>query len=228
MSSSQLLSASFPSTQKPQTPYPISCQQKSLVGGCPQSHPDGVELFLQGSAPTHIYFLDRGVVKLTRNEHNGGAIILGLHTPGDLIGTAAAVSQREHQFAATTVGPCQLTEMSVSQFHDLLRVNMSFSMWVLNCLSIEAEDHHNRIAQLACCSARQRLEYLLWQFVHKMGAGQLPCRLRVGLKQWELANLLAVTPAYLCKLIKELEDDGLLCRKGGWLLVCRLDDLWRG
>jgi len=47
------------------------------------------------------------------------------------------------------------------------------------------------------------------------------------LKNWEVAQLLALTPQHLCRLVKQLENEGLLMRKNGWIILSDPKKLWR-
>jgi CRP-like cAMP-binding protein len=95
--------------------------------------------------------------------------------------------------------------------------------------SREAFDNVARIAQLGCVPARQRLEHLL-RLLIKAQAVRAPgeaVRLELPLKNWETAQLIAVTPAYLSRLLNQLERAGLLRRRAGWIIVPEPHKLWR-
>jgi len=46
------------------------------------------------------------------------------------------------------------------------------------------------------------------------------------MKNWEVAQLLALTPQHLCRLIKQMEDEGIIMRKKGWLILSEPKKLW--
>jgi len=87
--------------------------------------------------------------------------------------------------------------------------------------SREIHDQIARLIELASLPARLRVEQLLRQLVTAPGssAPKQEVRVTVPLKQWELAQLLAVTPAYLSRLLDRLEQDGTLTRRKGWIVV---------
>jgi CRP-like cAMP-binding protein len=39
------------------------------------------------------------------------------------------------------------------------------------------------------------------------------------LKQWEVAQLLGITPEHLSRLIKQMEKEGIIGRENGWLII---------
>lgn len=189
------------------------------------TYPPAVELFRQGAYPVDVYLVQNGIVKFTRSEANGQEILLELRFPGSLVGSAAAISERPHPFAAVTVTKCTLTRWSARSFVSLLDTDTSLAARVREILSDDILDHVARISQLTCLPARQRLEQLLWQFCERLephGTGQTSgptSRLQLPLKHYEIAELLSITPTYLCRLLNALEKENVITRSKGWIIV---------
>ena len=85
------------------------------------------------------------------------------------------------------------------------------------------------ISEQSCLSGRQRLEKFLWKLAQAQNGGdqQRPIKIRMILKNWEVAQLLALTPQHLCRLVKQLENEGIVMRKNGWLILPDPKRLWR-
>jgi len=43
-------------------------------------------------------------------------------------------------------------------------------------------------------------------------------RLQMPLKHWEVAELIAVTPEHLSRVLRQMETEGILRREKGWLI----------
>jgi len=84
------------------------------------------------------------------------------------------------------------------------------------------------IGERSCLSGRQRLEKFLWEVVEMQDGidHQRPIKIQMVLKNWELAQLLALTPQHLCRLVKQLENEGVVMRKKGWLILPDPMKLW--
>lgn len=196
------------------------------------TYPPAVELFSQGAHPANVYLVHRGIVKFTRSEANGQEILLELRFPGSLVGSAAAISAKPHPFAAVTVTRCTLTKWSAREFVSLVDTDTTVAARVRQILSEDILDHVARISQLTCLPARQRLEQLLWQFCDRLGpegTGQqsvAKSRLQLPLKHYEIAHLLSITPTYLCRLLAQLEIEGMIHRAKGWIYVRDPTNLW--
>ncbi len=197
--------------------------------GCADSHvyPCGVELFRQDSEPGYIYFIDTGVTKLTRYEENGAEFILDLRLPGSLLGSEAAIRQKPHPFSAITATACRLTPITARRFLDLLTAEPQLASFIQNNLCAEVLTQAARMSEMACLPARQRLEQLLWALAGEGGDRQLEdIKFQLPIKQWEVAQLLAITPTYLCRLLAELEDEEIINRRNGWIILRKPASLW--
>jgi CRP-like cAMP-binding protein len=171
-------------------------------------------------------------VKFTRCEANGQEILLDLRFAGSLVGSAAAISDKPHPFAAVTVTQCTLTRWRARSFVSLLDTDSSLAARVREILSDDILDHVARISQLTCLPARQRLEQLLWQFCERLGPhesgalSETTSKLQLPLKHYEIAHLLSITPTYLCRLLNTLETEDLISRSKGWIIITKRSKLW--
>lgn len=196
--------------------------------GPPQRCPATVELYRQGTAATDVYFVESGLVKLVRSERDGQELITDLRFPGYLLGDASVISNRPHPLTAVTLVETCVRRISARAFCRLIRANERFAWGVRQMQSREALDSVARITQLGCLPARVRLEHLIHLLLKARGtkSSHEGSRLEVPLKGWEVAQLIAVTPAYLSRLFSQMERDGVLRRSAGWLIVLDPQRLW--
>jgi CRP/FNR family transcriptional regulator len=197
--------------------------------GPPHRYPATVEVYRQGSAATDVYVIESGLVKLVRSEQGGQGLITDLRFPGYLLGDAPVISQRPHPVTVATLVETRLWRIPAAAFCRLLRTNERFASGIRRMQSREAFDNVARITQLGCLPARHRLEHLICLLIRARWP-QTPregVRLEVPLKSWEVAQLIAVTPAYLSRLFNQLERDEILRRAAGWIHVPDPQKLWR-
>ena len=193
-----------------------------------QVYPPEVTLFQQGSQAQQVYFIERGLVKLNRIEHDGQQIIVGLRSSGWILGASAVILQKLNPVSATTLTDCHIRQISAEAFRHLLKTDVQFSWHIQHSQSREAHEQVGRIVQLSCMSARNRLEGLLWELISLTSQDTTgkEVRIEVPLKQWEIAQLIGVTPEHLCRMLRLLEKEGIICRKKGWLIVNDAQKLW--
>jgi CRP-like cAMP-binding protein len=82
-------------------------------------------------------------------------------------------------------------------------------------------------ARRSTLSSRQLLEWILCQFTEAPDQGPLRAstRVRLPLRRWELARLIGISPEHLCRLTKQLQEDGLIRCESGWIVVSDIDRL---
>jgi CRP-like cAMP-binding protein len=203
---------------------------KSLIDGVTPTHvyPPTIELYHQGSQADEVYFIHRGLVKLVRVEGEGHELIIDLRSPGWLVGTASVITRQQHPVTATTLSESLIQRIPADVFNRLLSTNPQFSLYMHQMHSHEAIDHITHMARISCLPAQDRLADLLWELAHALelttATGEV--LLRLPLKHWELAQLIAVTPEYLSRLLKRMQQDGIVSQKKGFMVIPDVKKLW--
>src|SRR5262245_58395998 len=179
------------------------------------------ELLQQGSPADDVYLIHEGLVKLVWGDSSGRQTILGLRSPGCLIGVAAVVTGEPCAMSAITLVPCTLERISAEKFLQRLQTDSDFAWKIHQIQSREVHEHLNWLGEMACSSARSRLGNVFRRLseignVHTDGKKS---RVRLPLKQKEVAELIAVTPEHLSRLLHDLSKDGLLHVRNGWIVV---------
>jgi CRP-like cAMP-binding protein len=171
-----------------------------------------IELFHQDSKVQDVFVLNRGLVKLIRVEEDGREMIVGLRSPDWILGAASAVSGGTHVVTAVSVTACRLRRISAKEFLEHLRSDLQLSWRLHKMHSGEIREQFARMSQLGNSSARHRLEYLLWHLDSTLkddGTVQYTAT-NLPLKHWEIAQLIAVTPEHLSRLLKKMQQEGLI------------------
>ena len=179
------------------------------------------EIFTQGDTVSFVYFLCNGFVKLTRTESCGQRVIVGLRRTGWLMGAINVVSGEPYACTVETLVRSRLCVIPKERLEQAMETNASLSNWVATMFGKALYADMIRFSERSCFSGRQRLEKFLLEMVNSMGAPNLEkaVKLPILLKRWEVAQLLAITPQYLSRLITQMENEGYLERRNGWLIL---------
>jgi CRP/FNR family transcriptional regulator len=180
-----------------------------------------VGLFQQGTPADDVYFIHEGMVKLVWGEASGKQTIVGLRWDGCLIGVPAVVTGEPCPTSAVTLVPSIMERITAEKFVQRLQTDLDFAWQIHRIQSREVHEQVNWLGEMACCSARSRLRRLFSRLtevsnVQKEGTRS---RVRLPLKQREVAELIAVTPEHLNRLLHELSKDGLLHLRDGWIVI---------
>lgn len=179
------------------------------------------KIFFQGESPHNVYLICSGLVKLTRTESEGKQVIVGLRRPGWLLGAAALLLETPHATTAEAVTRSKLCFVPIEQFKREMDTNAQLSKWISMILSRKVYSGVLNISEKCSLSGRQRLEKFLWELVQTEDGSDIkgPRKMQMTLKNWEVAQLLSITPQYFCRLMRQLEGEGILRRKEGWLII---------
>jgi CRP-like cAMP-binding protein len=188
-----------------------------------QSYPARVELFRQGDAPVGVFLVEHGLIKLMRVENDGRGIIVGLRASGWCVGAASVILGRPYLVSAVTVTPSSVSCMSADVFQAALRKGHALSWHLHEMHSREVHAEIDHVTEFHSLSARRRLERFLRRLEGIIDPRQEgnEVRLEIPLRQWEIAQLIGVTPPYLSELTRDLEARGLLRRERDSLILCR-------
>ena len=194
-----------------------------------RAYPATVELYRQGSSAEEVFFVERGLVKLTRSEPDGQELIVDLRFAGSLLGGATVIAREGYPLTAVTLTKSHLRRVEARVFCRLLQTDASFSWSVHQLACQEISQYVSRITQLGCLTARHRLEQTFCQLIRadRAEAHRRNVLVRVPLKHWEVAQLIAVTPAYLSRLLNQLELEGVVRRARRAFVIPDPRRLWR-
>ena len=182
-----------------------------------------VEIFRQGTQVDMVYLIERGLIKLSHYSPGGRETLVGLRRPHWLLGAAPALRDRLRSVTATTLNPCTLRFITRQQFNTLLE-DLAFSHF-LNCsLSLEISSHIRRMIALAAMSGEERIIQLISEII---SAHTPPCEsnheisLSIPLKQYQIAQILCMSPEHLSRLMRRLERRGLCTYSRGIITITR-------
>jgi CRP-like cAMP-binding protein len=189
--------------------------------GPSQVYPLGFEIFQQDTPANNVYFIERGLVKLSCLESGGRSVIVSLRHSNCLLGAPATLLERPYAFTATTLTPCYLLTIPATTFLRLVKINKEFSMHLLRMLSKIIYDRGTKVIALGVTPAKERLKKILYEMILEQEPTELerPIQLHLPLAHRELAQLIAVTPEHLCRLLKEMEQQGIIKRNKGLVVV---------
>ncbi len=167
--------------------------------------PSGVELFRQNDPASQIYYIESGMVKLSCTVPSGKEMILGFRRRDWLLGvTQVCIEDEVYPATATTLTACAMRQIPAKTFMEMLTGDIELSVELNRMLSREIKGDTEKIIALGSMSAAERLIRLLREVVSSEDREELrnKGKLDLPLKSEELAELIAVTPQHLYRLLK--------------------------
>jgi CRP-like cAMP-binding protein len=153
----------------------------------------------QSQHPPSVCLLRQGLVKLVHRTSEGRETLLGLRAAGWYAGAVPALMHSPCIYSVETVTPCIFSKIPAEEFAAKLRQNARMMRHFMNTLCNELIAQSAE-AQVKVGSAEQRLAQFMSernvQYPQLKTLDTLPL-----LKQMELAQLLAITPEHLSRLL---------------------------
>lgn len=169
----------------------------------------GTKLIEQGSTPKSVLLVFEGLLRLDYLNHDGGEIMLGLRSSGWYAGAASIITRVPSVYSVTAVGTCSVAAIPAHEFSSKLMQNARLLTHFMLTLCAELTSQGGMQAQLMSSTAEDRLACFLREreAKHMRWATFDPLPL---LKQMELAQLLAIKPETLSRIIHKRAKDKAL------------------
>jgi len=203
--------------------------EDDLAGCGPlQPYPSGTEIYSEGTLAEVIYFIERGIVKLSRLELNGKERIVSLRSRYWLLAAPSVILGTPYSYTATTVTPCYLRPITANCFFQVLKTNEAFSQEIYRLLSQEVLSNLRKVEEVSYMPANERMRQFLRELITELSPEktQTHTNFQVQLKHHELAEIVGISPEHLCRVTKELERQGVLISTKGILTIIDVSKLF--
>ncbi len=160
-------------------------------------------------------------MKLVKENSKGIKVIIGLRHRDWLIGAPTIFLDKPYNFTVIALLPTMLREIPKEDFLEHIKKDERFSQHVQRALSQQVFDMMNWVEAMKCLSAENRLMRFLAKTVREMEPFGLdkPDGFALPLSNQELAQLLMITAEHLCRVLKKIENKGLIRHSKASLVV---------
>jgi CRP-like cAMP-binding protein len=143
-------------------------------------------------------------------------MIVGLRYKDWIIGAPSVPLKKSYSFTVTTLKKSVLRCISAKNFLYLVKTHPEFVHHMLRILCQEYFTQGKKLGMLGCVPGRDRLKHLLYRFirdVYEQPEMREKIKVHLPLKHKELAQIIAVSPEHLSRLLKELETQKVIRRE---------------
>lgn len=168
-------------------------------------------LMFENDQSGEVYILRSGMVKVYR-IHEGKEIVLGISTPGDILGEAEALSNDNHRIssieAIENVSAWLLSKQDFLQIVDKYPSVLRKAYMIL----VERTRVLNRLIRyLTFYDVRTKVANLIMDFYYNFGKpSDNIYKIDLKINQSLLANMLGVTRESISKTLGDFQDEGLI------------------
>jgi CRP-like cAMP-binding protein len=196
-------------------------RENDVVGCGPvQAYSARMEIFCEDNIAKVVYLIERGIVMLSRLEPDGRRRIVGIRGRYWLLAAPPVFLGIPYQFTGTTVTPCHLRPITAKCFLHLLKTNESFS-WEMHRLFSQEILRNLQKVIVTSMSADDRLRHFLCRLITEMTPeeSKIQNHFEVPLKHTELAEIVGVSPEHLSRVVKKMQQKGVLRSTKGMLTI---------
>lgn len=168
-------------------------------------------LFTQGQPADALYFIDEGLVKLTRTNDGGDRIILTICGTGDFIGEEVmSANNGTYQADAEVLTAASLYRVPRETLRRVLTANGDFAYMVIDFLLARRHTLAQKVELLCLHDVEYRILYYLAELSNLVNPGNSAEGYQLPLTQAELADLIGATRETTSTTLNQLERRGLI------------------
>lgn len=174
-----------------------------------RAYSPGEVLLQQGAEPTEVVIIREGVVKAQVLEENGREYILGFSGSGEILGENETFLGVPVRACITAINEVRATVLSAALFQQWIDIDRDFRRLIFRGLAARLYALTGR----ASAQVLYPLEYTVLKYLY-LSRGALS-----GFGKEDLASYFGTSLRSLNRLLKGLEDKGLITRSGGGLRI---------
>lgn len=168
-------------------------------------------LFTQDQPADALYFIDEGLVKLTRTNDSGERIILSICGAGDLIGEEVmSPDETSYQGDAEVLSPASLYRIPRDTLRRLLTQNGELAYAVIEFLLHRRQLLADKVELLCLHDVQYRILHYLADLSNLVKPTNQAEGYQLPITQAELADLIGATRETTSTTLNQLEREGLI------------------
>jgi CRP/FNR family transcriptional regulator, cyclic AMP receptor protein len=195
-------------------PFSVSTYLTSTVPGSSALNLQaGLAIFCQGDSQDAVYYIRRGMVKLTAVSKAGREAVIGLLRPGDFFGEGCLVGKRKHVTTAKAMSSTSLLVLKRKEMIRVLHEEPALShRFILNILNRKARIEGNLVGALFNSIEKRLARALL--LLARYGMDGRPKKIP-KISQKELAKRIGTNLGHVNVFMNKFRKLGYIDYKGG-------------
>lgn len=204
------------------------CETIAFEHGCRcNPMPHGHSIFVEGTPPLGLFYLNRGKVKLYKRGEGGKKQILRFAQEGDLIGYKALVSGEVYTATAEVIDDTCLCFIPKDTFFEIITSHPEVSIRVMQMLTRELKDAEQAILRLAHKPVRERVATALLTLKQTFGLRADGATINVELSREDIANIVGTATESIIRLLSEFNKDEIIRVSGRKISILDPERLMR-
>ena len=186
-----------------------------------RSYPPKHTILHAGDTPTTLYLILEGSVSILLEDKEGREIVLAYLGPGDFFGEMCLFPEQASRTAIvrTRTLPTLVAECTFAAFRAFARDHHEIMFEIAGQLAARLRNTNTRLSDLAFLDVAGRLAHILLDLSKKSDAMDHPRGRVVRISRQELARNAGCSREMAGRVLKKLEEDGLVLSQGRSIVV---------
>lgn len=173
-----------------------------------------------GDEPTSLFLILEGSVSILLEDADGREVVLAYLNPGEFFGEMCLFPDQKTRTAVVRSRlPTLVAEVGYQAFQAFALSNPGIVFEVAGQLAARLRDTSRRLGDLAFLDVAGRLAHALLQLCRQPDAEPHPRGIQVKVSRQELARLIGCSREMAGRVLRKLEEDGMLVTQGRNILV---------
>lgn len=185
----------------------------------------GESVFLEGSYPRGLYYVDKGKIKVTQIGADGKEQIVYLAKDTDVMGYRAILSGDHYSCSAVTMEDSSLYFIPKDVFFSLIETNSKFALQVFHLFSKELKEAEKKITSIAQKPVKERIAQSLLLLTESYGFEKDGCTMAIVITREEIANISGSTRETVIRTLIEFQKNKLIALSGKKIRILHPDAL---
>ncbi|MFY8135085.1 MAG: cAMP-activated global transcriptional regulator CRP [Aquimonas sp.] len=192
-------------------------------------YPARADVFRPGDPAGTMYYVVQGSLSVMTEEEDGRELVLSYLNPGDFVGeTGIYVAAPQREVLLRTRTACELAEIGYERLHALFAGPLAEEcprlLYAIGAQLTKRLMHTSRKAsRLAFMDVTSRISSTLLDLCEEPDAMSHPQGTQIRVSRQELARIVGCSREMAGRVLKQLEEQGVLHARGKTVVVYRQD-----
>lgn len=197
--------------------------QQFIARAHKRSVPPRQTIVRAGEVPDSLYLILEGSVSVMLEDHDGREIVLAYLSAGDFFGEMCLFPEQPLRSAIVNSRvPTLLAQLSYEMFRALAQQHTDIMFVIAEQLALRLRDTSRRLSDLAFLDVAGRTARALLELANEAEAKQHPRGILVRISRQELARIVGCSREMAGRVLKRLEENGILSSQGRAILLLGL------
>lgn len=179
----------------------------------------GSTIIFAGEDSDSIYYLLKGSVTVFIEDDSGHEIIVAYLNKGDFFGEMAMFNKGPRTAWVKAKTDCQVAELGYRKFLEVNQYNPGILYELATQLANRLDKTTRKVGNLAFLDVTGRVARTLLDLCEEPDAMTHPAGMQIKITRQEIARIVGCTREMVGRVLKTLEDQGLVSVKGKTMVV---------